>query len=185
MTAKMVFLDRDGVLVRNVVRDGRYLAPRQLAEFSLYHNAGAAVAELRAAGWQVAVVTNQPDLGNGLMDWSTLDRMHQMLTAQIGITGIFICPHRQEEGCACRKPAPGLLLQAAAALGLEIADLVDCWMVGDRASDIVAGQAVGCRTIMIDHGTGDSAGGCPDLVVDSLSAAIEAILSTGDTRGAL
>lgn len=181
MVKSAVFLDRDGVLVRNVLRDGRQLAPRTLAEFSFYSDAAAGVARLRQAGFLTVVVTNQPDVGHGLISPETLAAMHQRLAAAMPLDAILTCTHRQDEGCVCRKPRPGLLRRAADDFGI---DLTRSWIVGDRASDIAAGQAAGCRTVLIDHQTGDAVGGAPEVAFNDLAQAISYIVerSAGGRR---
>lgn len=173
MVSRAVFLDRDGVLVCNVPRDGRYLAPRTMAEFSLYPDAAANVARLRQAGFLCVVVTNQPDVGHGLISPETLDVMHERLAAAVLPDAILTCPHRQDERCNCRKPQAGLLRLAEATFGIDFAN---SWMVGDRGSDVVAGQAVGCRTILVDHNLGEGGKAVPDAVVGSLEQAVTYIL---------
>jgi D-glycero-D-manno-heptose 1,7-bisphosphate phosphatase len=149
MARPAIFLDRDGVLNRALVVAGKPYAPRALADFRLLPGVKAAVARLRASGFEVVVVTNQPDIGNGLVEAEVVAAMHDRLRVATGIQHIYCCPHRQDENCACRKPRPGMLLAAAQELGL---DLASSWMVGDRQGDVVAGKAAGCRTVFIDRG---------------------------------
>lgn len=107
------------------------------------------VRRLQDLGFLVAVVTNQPDLGNGLVAAGEVEAMHDRLRAVTGVDDIRVCPHRQDAGCRCRKPKPGML--RAVARDRRI-DLGCSYMVGDRRSDIVAGQAAGCYTILVDRG---------------------------------
>ncbi|MEO5341284.1 MAG: HAD-IIIA family hydrolase [Magnetococcus sp. MYC-9] len=148
MQQRAIFLDRDGVLCRSLVRDGKGYAPRSLAEFAIYPEAPTAVGLLKAAGFQIVVVTNQPDIGHGLVTEVCVASMHQRLQAAMPIDLILTCPHRQEEGCGCRKPRPGLLEEAVRRLSI---DAGRSFMVGDRSSDVVAGQALGCVTLFIDR----------------------------------
>ncbi len=141
-----VFVDRDGVLVRLVWRAGRWVAPRRLEEFALLPGAAAAVAALRAAGLPVVVVTNQPDLGRGLLEPGVLSEMHRRLAAQLVLDAIYVCPHDDRHRCGCRKPRPGLLLAAARDLAL---DLEQSFLVGDSWKDMEAGRAVGCATVRV------------------------------------
>ena len=183
---RCVFLDRDGVLNRAEVRDGKPYAPRALPDFRLLPGAAEAVRRLKAAGFIVVVVTNQPDIGNGLVDEATVAAMHARLKARVPVDDVRVCPHAQNQNCACRKPAPGMLLAAARDLGL---DLPGSFMVGDRLGDVAAGAAAGCRTVFIDRGyaeTRRARGGTPfntpgapppDAVVRTLAAAAAFILA--------
>jgi D-glycero-D-manno-heptose 1,7-bisphosphate phosphatase len=144
---RAVFLDRDGVLVVPEMRDGRSFAPRRLENFHFYPDAKAALDRLKGAGYLVVVVTNQPEVGNGLISHSTMEQMHDRLWQELPIDWIEVCCHTQADGCACRKPKPGMLLNAAHQCGI---DLKNSFMIGDRASDVAAGVAAGCETVFID-----------------------------------
>jgi len=169
-----VFLDRDGVLNRTEVIDGKPYAPRQLAHFRLLPKARSSVARLKQAGFQVIVVTNQPDIGNGQVDPAEVEAMHLRLRQRVPVDDIRMCPHRQTDGCQCRKPRPGMLLDAARDLAL---DLSRSFMVGDRPGDIVAGSAAGCHTIFVSRGYRERLESPADAVVGSLAAAVEHILA--------
>ncbi len=149
MTARAVFLDRDGVLNRATVRNGRPHPPDRVEDLEILPGVAGALAELRAAGYALIVVTNQPDVARGTQTRTAVDAMHARLRAELPLDDILCCFHDDAARCTCRKPAPGLLLQAARARGL---DLRSSFMVGDRWRDIDAGKAAGCRTVYIDHG---------------------------------
>lgn len=144
-----VFVDRDGVLNEAIVRDGQPFAPTSLSELVVLPEAPPACRSLRDEGFLVIVVTNQPELARGSLDSGTLDALHAQLGSQVALDAIYVCPHDDGQRCACRKPAPGLLLKAAADQGI---DLKRSFLVGDRWRDIEAGQRAGCRTIFIDRG---------------------------------
>jgi D-glycero-D-manno-heptose 1,7-bisphosphate phosphatase len=172
-----VFLDRDGVLNENLVVDGKPYAPRRFQDFRLYPEAATAIVKFKAAGFATVVVTNQPDLGHGLIEPSQLQAMHAYLERETGVDAILTCPHRQDEGCGCRKPGAGLLVRAAYTHNLDLSRSV---MVGDRASDVAAGRDAGCRTIFIDRAFRETRS-MPkaDIVVggdEGLDAAAEIIL---------
>jgi D-glycero-D-manno-heptose 1,7-bisphosphate phosphatase len=171
---RAAFLDRDGVLAVPEFRDGRSYAVRRLADFRLYDDAADSVRALDAAGWAVVVATNQPDIGNGLVAESEVAAMHDVLRAAMPLAAVETCPHPREAGCDCRKPKPGMLTRAAARLGLDLSASV---MVGDRASDIAASAAAGCRTVFVDRGYDRPAGSPPDHVADGIAAAARWILS--------
>jgi len=178
--APAVFLDRDGVLVVPEFRDGRSFAPRNLANYAFYPDAAAAVAALKSAGFLTVVVTNQPDIGAGLIAAETVEEMHRRLKAAMPLDAIRVCPHTREDKCDCRKPAPGLLISAAEELGI---DLARSYMVGDRASDVEAGKAAGCRTLFIDLGyTAEPRPREADWTIGSIGAAAELIQEFETTR---
>jgi D-glycero-D-manno-heptose 1,7-bisphosphate phosphatase len=172
------FLDRDGVLCRTHVVDGKSYAVRRLADFRLFPGTVAAVNKLRVAGYRIVVVTNQPDIGNGLVEASVVDAMHARLAERIAPDAIEVCPHRQDEDCSCRKPKPGMIVSAAQRLGIDLPASV---MVGDRWSDIVAGREAGCYTVFLNRGYREHLKAAPDCVVRTLPAAVEAILRRGAT----
>lgn len=146
---RAVFLDRDGVLSVPEFRDGRSFAPRRLEDFCLYPDAAAAVRALRAAGFVTVVVTNQPDVGAGLVPREVVEAMHARLLAETAVDRIEVAYETAAAGGPRRKPAPGMLLDAAAALGL---DLARSYMLGDRAGDVEAGLRAGCIPVFIDLG---------------------------------
>lgn len=169
-----VFLDRDGVLNRSEVRDGKPYAPRRLEDFRLLPGAARAVTELKAAGFVVVVVTNQPDVGHGLIAPETLEAMHARLRAVAPVDAVLVCPHRQDEDCACRKPKPSLIERAIRRFNIarELS-----YMVGDRWNDVVAGKAAGLYTFFLDRGYAERLVEVPDSTVKSLSEATMCILS--------
>jgi D-glycero-D-manno-heptose 1,7-bisphosphate phosphatase len=171
MTECATFLDRDGVLVETLVHDNRAYAVTTLQEFRLVSSAAADVRRLREAGLAPIVVTNQPDVGRGVITPETLAAMHERLAAVLPVLDILVCPHDASAACACRKPKPGMLEAAAAKWGI---DLRRSFMVGDRASDVEAGRAVGCRTILIERPYSGRA--TADAHVGSLTEAVDVIL---------
>lgn len=174
--ARAVFLDRDGVLTVPQFRDGRSFAPRRLADFRLYEGARQSLAAMKDAGYRLVVVTNQPDVGNRLIDRAIVEEMHRRLNELLPLDAIEACYHRQTDDCDCRKPRPGMLRRAAVRLGLDCTRSI---MVGDRASDVEAGRRVGCRTIFIDLGYVDEHPLAPDFIVSSLGEAAAVIVRQG------
>ncbi|WPZ36205.1 HAD-IIIA family hydrolase [Thalassobaculum sp. OXR-137] len=171
---KAVFLDRDGVLVRSEVRGGKPYAALTLSAFEILPEAPGAVRALKAAGFVTVLVTNQPELARGNLDPVTMEAMHATLGAALPLDDVRICPHDGDTGCACRKPAPGMLLDAAKALGL---DLEQSFMVGDRWRDVGAGRAAGCRTILIDRGYDEPEREIPDFTVRDVAEAAGVIVA--------
>jgi D-glycero-D-manno-heptose 1,7-bisphosphate phosphatase len=147
--APAVFLDRDGVLTRAFAVDGRPYPPRSLAALEILDEAVASCRLLREAGFKLICVTNQPDVARGLLSPNELARINTAVAARVGLDAVRVCPHDDEDRCRCRKPKPGLLVDAAAEFRL---DLERSYMVGDRWRDVDAGVAAGCRSIFIDRG---------------------------------
>jgi len=156
------------------MRGGKPYAPRRLEDFRLLPGVSKSVDALKRAGFLVVVVTNQPDIGNGLVEASIVEAMHARLRSRVAVDDIRICPHRQDAGCSCRKPKPGMLLAAARQWNI---DLKISYMVGDRASDIVAGKAAGCYTLLINRHYSEPLLNAPERTVRSLPAAVRFILS--------
>lgn len=170
---RAVFLDRDGVLNRSVVRDGRPYAPTSLDQFELLPGVVEAVTALRNAGFILVVVTNQPDLATGKIQPELAEAIHRKLKALLPIHDIKVCGHVDADGCSCRKPRPGMLFEAARDWSI---DLDRSFMVGDRWRDVSAGKAAGCRTIFVDCGYAEELVDTPDFVVTSLPEAVKIIL---------
>jgi len=171
---KAIFLDRDGVLNKLVPRDGGMFSPRALAEFELFPWTSTALSRLADHGYELIVVTNQPDISRGLLEHSELEKIHQKLRALTPIRHIYICPHDSGNGCNCRKPGPGLLLQAARDLKLN---LRTSWTVGDRDSDLLAGQQAGTRTVFVKGGQQDFPATPATAIVPDLDSATSYILN--------
>lgn len=171
---RAVFLDRDGVITANIERGGRPVAPTTLAEFQILPGADENIRRLKAAGYLVIVVTNQPDVSTGLTRRETVDAMHAELFRRLAIDDIKVCFHTDAANCACRKPKPGMLLEAAAERGI---DTSTSFLVGDRWRDIGAGQDAGCTTIFIDYGYKQDGPCAPDKTVSTFSEATDYILA--------
>ncbi|MCL2000048.1 MAG: HAD family hydrolase [Planctomycetes bacterium] len=148
MLRRAVFLDRDGVLNKAVTRDGKSYPPSDAARLEVYPEAPEAIASLQKAGYLAICVTNQPDVARGTRSMDEVTAMNQKVSQAVRLDDVLTCPHDDTDGCSCRKPKPGMLLSAAAKWRV---DLDASWMVGDRKSDIAAGQAAGCKTVFIDR----------------------------------
>ena len=179
---RAVFLDRDGVLTRALVRHGKPYAPVTPEEMEMNPEAGEALARMKAAGFLLIVVTNQPDVARGITKRSDVEQMHAILKAALPLDDFYVCYHTDADRCPCRKPRPGMLLDAAAAHGI---DLGASYMIGDRWRDIDAGAAAGCRTIWLDSGYRERGPDHPpDAQVGSLSEAAGWIARTESLRAA-
>ena len=174
--ARAVFLDRDGVLNRAVVRNGRPHPPSSVAELEVMPHARGALKRLREKGYKLLVVTNQPDVSRGLASKASVDAINEKLATELDLDEFFVCYHSDGDNCECRKPKPGLLLDAARRHQI---DLAESFMVGDRWRDVEAGQKAGCRTILIDGGYEERKPEQPPTVqVHSLEEAADWILQT-------
>jgi D-glycero-D-manno-heptose 1,7-bisphosphate phosphatase len=176
MVRAAVFLDRDGVINANVVRDGKPVAPTTIEEFRFLPGVEDAVRRLKEAGYTVIVCTNQPDVATGRTSRTAVDTMHALVRDRLKIDDIKVCFHTDQDGCDCRKPKPGMLLAAAHEHNI---DLAASYMVGDRWRDTAAGKAAGCVTVFVDYGYDQDGPNTPDHVVASLAEAAGIILSRG------
>jgi len=176
-----VFLDRDGTINRAFLRDGKSYPPASLDEFELLPDAVTAIHRLHDAGLMTVVVTNQPDVATGKQSRAVVDSMNERLAALVPIDTVRACFHVEADGCDCRKPKPGLLLEAAREFDI---DLKCSYMVGDRWRDIAAGQAAGCFSILLDGGPDEGVAAAPDAVAGSLLAATDIILDLDRKRTA-
>ena len=168
-----MFLDRDGTINRAVVRDGKPYPPATLEQFELLPGVERAIHALRKAGFLVIVVTNQPDVATGVQRREVVEAMHDKMRAAGLCDDIKVCYHTEADGCDCRKPKPGMLVEAAREWQI---DLARSFMVGDRWRDVAAGKAAGCYTFFIDYEYRERRADNPCAVVKSLEEAGRLIL---------
>ena len=171
-----VFLDRDGVINRPVVRDGLPFPPDTVEEFDIFEDVPAGCARLKAAGFLLVVATNQPDVGRGTQSREQVEAIHASMLAalpQIDRVEVSYDPGGVAGDAPRRKPAPGMLLDAADALDIS---LPASFMVGDRWRDVDCGHAAGCRTVFVDRGYQETLRQTPDFTVGSFAEAVEVIL---------
>ncbi len=143
-----VFLDRDGIINRAIVRDGKPYPPSRLDELEILPGAVTSLSRLADFGYVLIGVTNQPDVARGTQSSEMVESFNALIQSRLPIREIFVCYHDNIDNCECRKPKPGLILKAADKYRL---DLSKSWMVGDRWKDIAAGQAVGLKTIFVNY----------------------------------
>ena len=172
---RAVFLDRDGVINRTLVRDGKPYPPSNLSEFEILPGAAEACAQLRQAGFLLVVATNQPDVGRGTISRALVESLHDYMQERLPLDRVEVCYHSGKDAseCDCRKPKPGMLLRAARELNI---DLQRSFMVGDRWRDIDCGHAAGCTTILVDYNYNEPLRRPPDHRVKSLLEAADVIL---------
>ena len=173
-----VFLDRDGVITVSLEMEGKGYAPRSLADFKFYDGTLDSIEGIRKLGFLPIIVSNQPDVANGLLADSVLEQMNQKIRDDLGIAEINNCPHNSMDNCSCRKPKPGMILSSAEKWSI---DLPQSWMIGDRDSDVVAGATAGCKTIFIDRNWKAETGEYADFRCGSLRAAIDLISEQTDS----
>lgn len=190
---RAIFLDRDGVL-NELVADpvaGVPESPLRVDEVRLLAGAAGAVLRLAQCGFALACVSNQPAAAKGRLPVQQLLDVHARVLDLLGRRGVSfaasrLCLHHPDGvvrelagACRCRKPAPGMLLDAGAALGVELGA---SWMIGDTDADVAAGRAAGCRTALIEYpGSAHKrrGGERPDLLAPDLGAAVAEILAQG------
>lgn len=170
---RAVFLDRDGVINRAVVREGKPYPPANLSVMEILPGVPDALTALHDAGFMLIVVTNQPDVARGTTPMAVVEEINNHLAACLPIDEFRTCYHDSDDGCDCRKPLPGALLSAARQHRL---DLGESYMVGDRWRDIEAGQRAGCKTFFIDYGYAEKQPESVNFRVRSLVDAAQIIL---------
>jgi D-glycero-D-manno-heptose 1,7-bisphosphate phosphatase len=180
MKRSAVFLDRDGVLNKSVVREGKPYSPLTLDEMEIPADAADALQRLKAAGYLLICVTNQPEVARGKQTRQMVEALNAKVQRALPLDAIFVCWHDDPDNCDCRKPKSGLLLQAAQKHNI---DLAASFMVGDRWRDVAAGHGAGCTTILIEHNYAEEwKSPPPDFKVRTLSEAANWILRRAETK---
>lgn len=182
MRGRMVFTDRDGVINRN---SPDYI--KRPEEFEFLPGSREALRRLTESGFDIIVITNQSALGRGLMTPENLEEIHRRMIASIEAAGgrikdILVCPHPPGDGCGCRKPEPGLALDARRKHQIDFSTAV---MIGDSATDIECALSAGIRTtLLVRTGNGAAAAeelaahGCqPDFIADDLGQAVDWVIA--------
>ncbi|MGE5526736.1 MAG: D-glycero-alpha-D-manno-heptose-1,7-bisphosphate 7-phosphatase [Rhodospirillaceae bacterium] len=170
---RAVFLDRDGVINRATIRDGKPYPPQTVKDTEILDGVAEGMEMLKRAGFALAVVTNQPDVARGKQSREAVEAINNYLCSQLPLDHIEVCYHDDDENCSCRKPKPGLITLTSKALKV---DPLKGFLVGDRWKDIAAGRAAGCRTIWIDAGYNETKPTSFDFRTDSLLHAAEWII---------
>lgn len=178
---RAVFLDRDGVLNAAVVREGRPYPPNNVREMRMTQDAPECLSRLRGAGFLLIVATNQPDVARGAQSREAVEEINEALCSALPLDAVYVCYHDNRDHCECRKPAPGMLLEAAERFDI---DLAESFMIGDRWSDVETGRRAGCRTVFLDFGYEERRPEtAPDLIAGSLAEGVDWILNAGKTQG--
>jgi len=169
-----VFLDRDGVINFAVVRDGKPYPPAGLKDVEIIPGAVSSIKRLAETGYIMIGITNQPDVARGTQSKEIVESINAMIQSRLPLRDIFVCYHDNIDNCDCRKPKPGLILQAAKKYGI---DLSQSWMVGDRWKDIAAGKAAGLKTIFVDYHYNERyEGPLADFTLDDMAKVADIIL---------
>jgi D-glycero-D-manno-heptose 1,7-bisphosphate phosphatase len=171
--AAAVFLDRDGVLIPQRLASGSLAPPDSAGSLELLPGVAQACLRLHDDGLLLFVVTNQPDVARGIIALADVETIHRRLRELLPIDHIYVCPHDEIDACDCRKPRPGMLLEAARQWGV---DLRASTMVGDRWRDIEAGQRAGCATVYIPRGYPELKPEFFDATANDLTEAADFIL---------
>ena len=166
------------MLNRVRVRDGKPYPPLNVAELEIFPDAPAALAALKRRGFLLVVVTNQPDVARGTQTREAVEEIHAALRAALPVDEILACWHDDADGCGCRKPKPGLLLEAVRRHGI---DLGRSFLVGDRWRDVEAAHNAGCAAVWIDYGYREAPPASPPAArVTSLAEAARWIIAAAD-----
>ena len=169
---KAVFLDRDGVINKAFIKNGLPESPNSLSELEILPGVKESISRLKKLNFICLVVTNQPDVSRGKIEKKTVIKMNNYLKDEIKLDDIFVCYHDDYDNCKCRKPKPGLLLEASKKWDV---DLKKSYMIGDRWKDMEAGKRVGCKTIFIDFNYKETKPKNPDFTTDSLFSSVHLI----------
>ncbi len=172
MPKRAIFLDRDGVLNLAIVRQGKPYPPDSLADLVITPGAAEVLTRLKALDLALLVVTNQPDVARGKQSREKIEEINAYLGQNLPLDQIYTCYHDDRDECACRKPLPGLILEAAREWQVDPAS---SFLIGDRWKDVAAGRAANCTTFLIDQKYDEVEKATPDYRVASLSEAARVI----------
>lgn len=170
---RAVFLDRDGIINKSVIKNGKPYPPDSLETLEWTPDIQKNCQNLVDAGFALFVATNQPDVATKKTPIETVNAIHNKIISFLPIKEIFVCYHTDVDHCECRKPKPGMLLDAAKKWGISLSESI---MIGDRWRDIEAGKNAGCRSIFVDYGYDEKLTIPPDKTVTSVTKAIDYIL---------
>lgn len=180
---RAVFLDRDGVLNAAVIKNGKPYPPATLLDLTIPEGVQQALFKLKSAGFFLLGATNQPDVARGTTPKAVVEAINEQLMSALPLDEIRVCYHDDADHCQCRKPLPGLLIQAAKEHDIDLQQSV---MIGDRWKDIAAGQQAGCKTIWLNnHYQEAQPKEPPDFITSSLMLAADWILQTSLDLGVL
>ena len=167
---KAIFLDRDGVINKSIIANGKPYAPLLFEDFVFYEDTKKAIVVIQSLDYKTIIVTNQPEINKGNLNHEELKRMNDRIYNELKIDDIFVCEHTSEEDCDCRKPKPGMILNASKKHNI---DLSQSFLIGDRYKDIESAHAAGCNSIFIDRKYSEK---FPNKQIKSVSSFYEAAI---------
>jgi D-glycero-D-manno-heptose 1,7-bisphosphate phosphatase len=179
MKRSAVFLDRDGVINGIRLRNGVPCPPASVQDLQILPGVAEALRALKARGYVLVVVTNQPDVARRSSTRESVESIHERISRELDVDAILTCFHDDGDDCDCRKPRPGLLLRAAREFDLDVAS---SFMVGDRWRDLEAGARAGCRTFYVDRGYEERLPTSYDFRVGSLQEAAAMVVALLESR---
>lgn len=144
---RAIFLDRDGIINKVLLNNGKPFSPRRFDEFKMLGGIETLLTSFKNIGFLNIIVTNQPDISRGLMKMEELDKMHLFIRERLPVDDILVCTHDDIHNCGCRKPKAGMIIKASEKWDI---DLRRSFMVGDTWKDMKAGKSAGCRTVLVD-----------------------------------
>lgn len=176
---KALFLDRDGVLNHTNLINGKPHPPSSKSELRIIAGVVDLLKASKKNGYMHIVITNQPDVARGITSRAWVEEVNDFLKAHLPIDLFKVCYHDDSDGCTCRKPLPGAILEAAREFNI---DLSNSYMIGDRWKDISAGQAAGCKTIFIDYSYDERLPDSPDFTINNINQIQKIILEVSDEK---
>ena len=168
-----IFLDRDGVLVEAPIVEGLPKSITKNEEVQYLVGIKSSLQALKSAGFLLIMVTNQPDIARHKITFESAFKLNESIGTELNLDAIYMCPHDNQDNCACRKPSPGLINRAALDLNIDVAS---SYLIGDRWRDISAGQAAGCKCLFLNHGYSEERPEPPYDEINSISQATSLIL---------
>ena len=176
---KAIFLDRDGVINKTIIKNGLPFSPSSFAELEILPGVKESILKLQKLNFLCLVVTNQPDVSRGKIEKKTVIEMNNYLKDEIKLDDIFVCYHDDHDNCKCRKPKSGLLLDAGKKWDIN---LKKSYMIGDRWKDIESGKRAGCKTIFIDCNYKEAKPKKPNFTTDTLLNSVHIIKKIQDRK---
>ncbi len=172
LKSKAIFFDRDGVLVKSMIKDRKPYAVQKIKDFKIYKQAKKLIKKMNDKGFKTFVITNQPDVENGVLNLQKLNKMHKKLKRDLKLKKIFTCIHKAETKCKCRKPSPYMIKEASKIYKLN---LKKSYVIGDRKIDIDSGFFAGCKTVFIDRNYKEKKPSRQNFTTSNLTQAINFI----------
>lgn len=171
---KAIFLDRDGVLNKSIVKFGKPYPPKSKEELSIPSGVKKGVSILKENGFRLIMITNQPDVSRGKISLKKVEEINQFLSKELKLDDVFCCPHDDKDMCKCRKPKPGMIIEA---VGKWKIDVSKSFLIGDRWKDIEAGKQTNLKTILLDYNYNEKRTK-PDYSCSEFMQAVKIIIET-------